>query len=104
MDKVEVICRAVKFKKKKKRLRAGGEGDNRGWDGFEWILGVGDGQGGLACCHGVTKSQTRLSDWIELNWKLFSILIVMADKAHHAPVKTYRAIQQKEWNNVKYEL
>ena len=40
-------------------------------------LGVGDGQGGLACCHGwfigswvhgVTKSRTRLSDWTELNW------------------------------------
>ena len=31
-------------------------------------LGAGDGQGGLACCiHGVTKSQTRLSDWAELN-------------------------------------
>ena len=27
--------------------------------GFGWTLGVGDGQGGLACCvYGVTKSQT----------------------------------------------
>ena len=27
--------------------------------GFEWTLGVGDGQGGLACCgHGVTQSRT----------------------------------------------
>ena len=43
-----------------KRLRAGGEGDDRGWDGwiasrlngheFEQVLGVGDGQGSLACC------------------------------------------------------
>ena len=42
------------------RLRARGEGDNRGWDGWmasptqwTWIwvtLGVGDGQEGLACC------------------------------------------------------
>ena len=42
------------------RLRAGGEGDNRGWDGwmasltqwtwFGWTPGVGDGQRGLACC------------------------------------------------------
>ena len=44
-----------------KRLRAGGEGDDRGWDGWmasptrwtymslsEWW--VGDGQGGLVCC------------------------------------------------------
>jgi len=41
---------------------------------FEWTPGVGDGQGGLVCCNsrGVqtqfTKSQTRLSDWTELNW------------------------------------
>ena len=37
--------------------------------GFGWTPGVGDGQGGLACCiHGVAKSQTWLSDWTELNW------------------------------------
>jgi len=37
--------------------------------GFGWTPGVGDGQGGLACCgYGVPKSQTRLSDWTELNW------------------------------------
>ena len=36
---------------------------------FEWTPGVGDGQGGLrAAIHGVAKSQTRLSNWIELNW------------------------------------
>ena len=36
--------------------------------GFGWTPGVGDGQGGLACCtHGVSKSRTRLSDWTELN-------------------------------------
>ena len=35
---------------------------------FAWTPGVGDGQGGLVCCvHGVTKSQTRLSNWTELN-------------------------------------
>ena len=33
-----------------------------------WTLGVGGGQGGLACwVHGVAKSQRRLSDWTELN-------------------------------------
>ena len=36
---------------------------------FEQTLGVGDGQGGLACCDSWGwKSQTRLSDWIQLNW------------------------------------
>ena len=37
--------------------------------GFGWTLGVGDGQGGLACCGSWSwKSQTWLSDWTELNW------------------------------------
>ena len=35
---------------------------------FEWTLGVDDGQGSLACCNGVAKSRTRLSNWTELNW------------------------------------
>ena len=41
----------------------------------EWTPGVGDGQGGLACCdaiHGVAKSRTRLSNWTELNWSVES--------------------------------
>ena len=39
--------------------------------GFGSTLGVGDGQGGLACCHPwVTKSWTQLSNWTELNWIL----------------------------------
>ena len=38
--------------------------------GFVWTLGVGDGQGGLACCDswGRKESETWLSDWTELNW------------------------------------
>ena len=39
---------------------------------FEWTLGVGDGQEAwCTAIHGVTKSWTRLSDWNELNWKLY---------------------------------
>ena len=36
---------------------------------FEWTPGVGDGQGGMACCDWWgRKSGTWLSDWTELNW------------------------------------
>ena len=49
---------------------------------FEQTPGVGDGQGGRACCcpwgqkeSGVTKSQTRLSYWTELNWIYVSMLL-----------------------------
>ena len=36
-------------------------------------LGVGDGQGALEV-HGVAKSQTRLSDWTELNWTIIFVI------------------------------
>ena len=34
----------------------------------EWTLGVGDGQGSLACCNSWGRKETWLSDWTELNW------------------------------------
>ena len=59
---------------------AGGEGDDRGWDGWmasptrwtwvEWTLGVGDGQGGLACCSSWGRKESDMTEqlnWTELN-------------------------------------
>ena len=57
-------------------LGAGGEGDDRGGDGWmasrtrwTWVWGVGDGQGGLACCsswgHNESDTTERLN-WTEL--------------------------------------
>ena len=62
------------------RLRAGGEGDDRGLDGWmasqmRWIgLGglwelVMDREAWHAAVHGVAKSRTRLSNWTELKAK-----------------------------------
>ena len=62
-------------------LGAGGEGDDRGWDGWmasptqwTWVLvNSGSwwwtGRPGVLI-HGVAKSRTRLSDWTKLNWKI----------------------------------
>ena len=54
----------------------GGEGNDRGWDGwvvhwldgheFEWTLGAGDGQGGLACCHSWGRKELDTTE--RLNW------------------------------------
>ena len=62
------------------RLSAGGEGDYRGWDGcmaslaqWTWILvslGVGDGQGGVACCSSWGRRELDMTErlnWTELN-------------------------------------
>ena len=63
-------------------LRAGGKGDNRGWEDWMasptwwtwvwvnsrswwWI-----GRAWCAAIHGVAKSQTWLSDWTEMNWNM----------------------------------
>ena len=54
------------------RMRVGGEGDDRGWDGwmasrlkgheFEWTPGVGDGQGGLACCGSWGRKESDMTE------------------------------------------
>ena len=39
---------------------------------FEWTLGVGDGQGGLACCSSWGRKELDMTEWLnwaELNWK-----------------------------------
>ena len=58
------------------RLKAGGEGDDRGWDGWKalptlwtWVWAssrrwLKDRKAWRAAVHGVTKSQTWMSDWI----------------------------------------
>ena len=63
-----------------KGLGAGGEGDDKGWDGWmasltQWHLpkhgfgetpGVGDGQGGLACCNSWSHKESDMTD--QQNW------------------------------------
>ena len=54
------------------RLKGGGEGDNRGWDGWmasptQWTwVWVGDGQGSMACCSTWGCSESDTSE--QLNW------------------------------------
>ena len=58
------------------RLKAGGEGDNRRWDGWmasrtqrTWVWaapGVADGQGSLACCSPWGHKESDMTEW--LNW------------------------------------
>ena len=66
-----------------KRLKVGGEGDKRGWDGWMasltqwtwvWVNSRSwwwTGRPGMLHSMGSAKSWTQLSDWTELNWKNF---------------------------------
>ena len=56
------------------RLKAGGEGNDRGWDGHHWpdghefeqALVVGDGEGSLACCSLWGHKESDMTE--RLNW------------------------------------
>ena len=56
----------------RERLKAGGEGDNRGWHHlldeheFEQAPGVGDGQGSLESCSPWGRKESDMTEW--LNW------------------------------------
>ena len=67
-----------------KGLGAGGEGDNRGWDGIIDSMDMSlselrelgmDREAWHAVIHGVTKSWTWLSNWTELNWYLYLLAV-----------------------------
>ena len=62
-------------------LKAGGEGDDRGWmvEWRHWLNGhefepglvVGDGLGGLVCCSPWGRKESDMTEWLnwtELNW------------------------------------
>ena len=64
-------------------LGAGGEGDNRGWDGrwhhwldgheSEWTPGVGHGRGALACCDSWGRTESDRTE--RLNWTELKLLL-----------------------------
>ena len=74
-------CEELTHLKRPWWFRAGGEGDDRGWDGWmasqtrrTWVWvnsGIGDGQGGLACCGPWGLKESDTTEW--LNWLILLI-------------------------------
>ena len=90
------------------RLRAGGEGANKGWDGwmaslinghrFEWTPGIGDGQGGLVCC---SSWGCKESDTTErLNWTELKRILVKSQI--HVQVSQCHTVQPKMIYNIQF--
>ena len=89
-----------------KTLMLGGIGGRRrrGWPRMRWLdgitresgwtLGVGDGHGGLVCCHSLGRKEsdtTERLNWTELNWTELNV----AFRIHfHLPFIIYLSIQQ----------
>ena len=71
-----LMWRADSFEKTLMPGKIEGKGDNRRWDGwmasptqwtwFGWTPGIGDGQGGLACCGSWGHKESDTTEW--LNW------------------------------------
>ena len=97
------------------RLRAGGEGDNKGWDGWiasstqwtriwaNWEI-VKDTGAWHAAVNGVAKSWTRLSDWTELSilWFLSSSFLLFISLILKVFFKSL--ISEVEWSYLLVRL
>ena len=91
-------------------LGAGGEGDDRGWDGWVasptrwmWVWvnpGFGDGQEGLARCNSWGRKEsdtTEQLNWTELIDYWLLLILVFSIEVQHTAVKTYVPWKWK-WN------
>ena len=87
-------------------LRARGEGDDRGWDvwmasltqwTWVWVTpGVGDGQGGLACCDSLGCRVGH--DWAtELNWTDPVISVPFVEETIHSPSHSLGTLLKISW-------
>ena len=94
------------------RLKVGGEGDDRGWDGWmasptQWTwVWVNSGsllrvysiyrEAWSAAVHGVAKSQTWLSNWTKLNW------IEIREKKNQMASAGWGG--EKRWNHMNFAV
>ena len=87
------------------RLKTGGEGDDRGWDGWmaslnqwTWVwvtLGVGDGQGGLVCCSSWGHKESDISEWLnwtEVAWNVPLVSLIFLKRSLDFPILLFSSI------------
>ena len=94
------------------RLKAGGEGDNRGWDGWitsltrwTWVW-VGDGQGSLTCFSLWDLKELDMTEWLnwtELNWKIvcsYSLQFLGSDEVITERYLLYNTVYIHMFSNI----
>ena len=82
------------------RLKVGGEGDNRGWDGWmaspslwTWVwINSGSfwwtGKLGMLAIHEVAKSWTQPNEWIRLLYRPLCFITILSDDWHRMHTQT----------------
>ena len=93
-------------------LGAGGEGDDRGWDGWmasltrwTWVCvnsRVGDGQGGLGCCDSWGRKESDRTEQL-IWWKLWWSLWKESAKASCLNTNTHTHTHIKNWYWIRSE-
>ena len=84
-----------------RRRRGTSEDEMAGWHQlvsgheFEWTLGVGDGQGGLACCDSWGHKESDMTEW--LNW---TELKITADGDYSHEIKRHLLLGRKVMTNL----
>ena len=86
------------------RLKVGGEGDNRDWlngHEFGYIQGVGDGQGGLACCSPWGHKESDMTE--QLNWTewvllCFNLHLPMSNSIKHFNSPNTSGLNELLWS------
>jgi len=83
------------------RLRSGGEGDHRGWDGWmasptQWtwvwaILGNSEGQGSLPCCSLWGHKELDMTEWLNNN-KFYANLFRIWRRNTPLPIYSMRPV------------
>ena len=67
------------------------EDETAGWHHWlngcesEWTPGVGDGQGGLACCSSWGRKELDTTEWLNWNWTKLRVDLVSGDHSHLSP-------------------
>ena len=75
-------------------------GWHHGLDGheFEWTPGVGDGQGGLACCDSWGRKESDMTEWLnwtELKWGLLWLKLTKGFPEPGGPTETRELVQEQ---------